>query len=178
MLMCLWYYPICILSCSTLYMIHMLTQRGKLFITLLMCGVSKLSLRSPGEPFIQGSAKASLIHNPTTFKCYMAFYDMPKSCHMSHYMAVYYPLIIPRPTEGGMGVYWIHPKVCPSVRPPVCRQDFRNFLKNTIGSIHFIPGIYPYGVSLLTPIHFRVPNLIFGPLVATYMAENGVSGTF
>ena len=33
--------------------------------------------------------------------------------------------------------------------------------KKTIGSIHFIPGIYPYGMSLFTPIHFRVPSLIF-----------------
>ena len=51
------------------------------------------------------------------------------------------------------------------------------FLK-TIGSIYFIPGIYPYGVSLLTPIHFRVPSLIFGPLVAKYLAENVVSRIF
>ena len=122
-----------------------------------------------------------------------------------------------------MGVYWIHPDVCPSV----CRQGFRNFLKKqlaqfisymeftlmewvswhlfifvflasflasrgqisgrkwgfrhflkkTISPIHFIPVIYPYGVSLLTPIHFRVSSLIFGPLVANYLAENGVSGT-
>ena len=35
-----------------------------------------------------------------------------------------------------------------------------------------------YGVSLLTPIHFRVPSLIFGPLVAKYLVENGVSRTF
>ena len=126
-------------------------------------------------------------------------------------------LLDPRSTEGGMGVYWIHPDVCPSDCPSVClsvcRQGFLNFLKKllaqfisylpfiltvwvswplyifvflasfsdlwwkwgfwnflkkTIGSIHFIPGIYPYGVSLLTPIHFRVPSLIFGPLVAKY----------
>ena len=81
-----------------------------------------------------------------------------------------------------MGVYWIHPNVCPSVcpsvRPSVWRQGFRNFLKKTIGSIHSIPGIYSYGVSLLTPIHFRVPSLIFGPSVAKYLAENSVSGTF
>ena len=65
-----------------------------------------------------------------------------------------------------------------SVRPSVSGT----FWKITIGSIHFIPGIYPYGVSLLTPIHFCVPTLIFGPLVARYLAkylaENGVSGTF
>ena len=58
------------------------------------------------------------------------------------------------------------------------KWGFRNFLKETIGSIHFIPGIYPHGVSFLTPIHFRVPSLIFGLLVAKYLAENGVSGTF
>ena len=52
------------------------------------------------------------------------------------------------------------------------------FWKKITGSIHFIPGIYPYGVSVLTPILFRVPSLIFGPLVAKYLAENGVSGTF
>ena len=51
-------------------------------------------------------------------------------------------------------------------------------LKKKIGSIHSIPGIYPYRVSFLTPIHFRVPSLIFGPLVAKYLAENGISGTF
>ena len=53
---------------------------------------------------------------------------------------------------------------CLFVRPFVCRQlDFWNFLKKktpTIGSIHFLPDIYPYGMSLLTPVHFRVPSLI------------------
>ena len=86
-------------------------------------------------------------------------------------------LLYPRSTEGGMGVYLIYPR-CLSVRPSVCRQGFRNFLKKTIGSIHFIPGIYPYGVSLLTPIHFCVPSLIVGSLGAKHLAENGVSGTF
>ena len=33
-------------------------------------------------------------------------------------------------------------------------------------------------MSFLTPIHFRVPSLIFGPLVAKYLDENGVSETF
>ena len=36
----------------------------------------------------------------------------------------------------------------------------------------------PLGCEFLAPIHFRVPSLIFGPLVAKYLAENGVSGTF
>ena len=30
-------------------------------------------------------------------------------------------------------------------------MGFPELFENTIGSIHFIPGIYPYGVSLLTP---------------------------
>ena len=32
--------------------------------------------------------------------------------------------------------------------------------KKTIGSIHFIPGSYHYGVSLLTPVHLHVPKSI------------------
>ena len=56
------------------------------------------------------------------------------------------------------------------------KMGFPDIFEKTIGSIHFIPGIYPYGVSLLTPIHSCLPSLIFGPLVAKYLAENGVSG--
>ena len=70
---------------------------------------------------------------------------------------------------------------CLSVRSsdrPSVEKVSGNLWKKTIGSIHLIPGIYPNRVSLLTPIHFRVPSLIFGPLVAKYLAENGVSGTF
>ena len=58
------------------------------------------------------------------------------------------------------------------------KMGFPEFFLKTIGSIHFIPGIYPYWVSFLTPIHFRVPSLILGPLVAKYLAENGISVTF
>ena len=47
-----------------------------------------------------------------------------------------------------------------------------------MGSIHFIPGIYPYRVSLLTPIHFRVPSLISALWWPNNWAENGFSGTF
>ena len=50
--------------------------------------------------------------------------------------------------------------------------------KTTIGSIYFIPGIYPYGVSLLTPIHFRVASLIFRPLEAKFLAEMGFPELF
>ena len=58
------------------------------------------------------------------------------------------------------------------------KMGFPELFEKTVGSIHFIPGIYPYGVSLLTPIHFSVPSLIFGPLVAKYLAKKGVSVTF
>ena len=57
-------------------------------------------------------------------------------------------------------------------------EMFPELFEKTIGSIHFIPGIYPYGVSLLTPINFSVPSLIVAPLVAKYLAENWVSVTF
>ena len=60
---------------------------------------------------------------------------------------------------------------CLSIRPSVCRQCFRNFLKKLLAQfISYTDGTYPYGVGLLTPMHFRVPNLIFGPLVAEYLA--------
>ena len=57
-------------------------------------------------------------------------------------------------------------------------MGFPDFFEKTIGSIHVIPGIYPYRVSFLTPINFHAPSLIFGPLVAKYLAKNGVFGTF
>ena len=58
------------------------------------------------------------------------------------------------------------------------KMGFLELLEKTIGSIRFIPGVYPYWVSLLTPIHFLVPSLILGPLVAEYLVENRVSRTF
>ena len=57
-------------------------------------------------------------------------------------------------------------------------MGFPEHFEKTIGSIILIPGIYPYGESLLNPIDLRVPGLFFDPLVAKYLAENGVSGTF
>ena len=46
------------------------------------------------------------------------------------------------------------------------KSGFPQLFAETVGSINFIPGIYTYGVSLWTPIDFRVRALIFGPLVA------------
>ena len=51
------------------------------------------------------------------------------------------------------------------------KMRFPELFEKTIGSIHFISGIYPYGVSLSTPVHLPVPNLIFGLLVAKYLAD-------
>ena len=45
----------------------------------------------------------------------------------------------------------------------------------TIGSIHFIPGICPYGVSLLTPIHFCARRINFIPPGYQIFGQNGVS---
>ena len=67
-----------------------------------------------------------------------------------------------------LALWW--PNIWPKMR-------FPQLFEKNIGPIHFIPGIYPYGVTLLTPIHFHVPSLIFGPLVAKYLTKNGVSRT-
>ena len=58
------------------------------------------------------------------------------------------------------------------------KSGFPKLFAKTVGSIHFIPGIYTYGVSLWTPIDFRVRALIFGPLVAKNWPKIGVSATF
>ena len=50
--------------------------------------------------------------------------------------------------------------------------------KKNGGQINIIPDIYPHGVSRLTPMNFGGPSLIFGPLVAEYLAENVVSVFF
>ena len=42
------------------------------------------------------------------------------------------------------------------------KMGFPERFEKIICPIEFIPGIYPYGVSLLTHIHFRVHSLIFG----------------
>ena len=58
------------------------------------------------------------------------------------------------------------------------KSGFPQLFAKTVGSIHFIPEIYTYGVSLWTPIDFRVRALIFGPLVAKNWPKIGVSATF
>ena len=78
-------------------------------------------------------------------------------------------------SEAGLRRNWLHLRWCSQFH---CRRPSVDKVSGPFGSIHFIPGIYPYGVSLLTPNNFCVPSLIFGPLVAKYLADNGVSGTF
>ena len=58
------------------------------------------------------------------------------------------------------------------------KSGFPQLFAQTVGSIHFIPGIYTYGVGLWNPIDFRVRALIFGPLVAKNWPKIGVSATF
>ena len=53
-----------------------------------------------------------------------------------------------------------------------------NFLKKLLAQFISYLTFILMGWVLLTPIHFGVPSLIFGPLVAKYLAENGISGIF
>ena len=92
-------------------------------------------------------------------------------CHIKPML----PYYTPAPSKVEWGYTWFTPmSVSPSVRPSVCRQGFRNFLKKLLAQFISYLAFCPYRVSLLTPIHFRVPSLIFGPLVAKYLAKNGV----
>ena len=57
------------------------------------------------------------------------------------------------------------------------KMGFPELKKKTIGSIHYIPGIYPYGVSS-RPLFIFVFLTSSWSSEAKYLAENGVSGTF
>ena len=73
-----------------------------------------------------------------------------------------WPLYILVFLDSYLALWW------PNIGP---KMGFLELFEKTIGSIDFIPGIYPYGMSLLTPIDFRVTSLIFSPSVAKYLAE-------
>ena len=77
--------------------------------------------------------------------------------------------------------------------PPKVEWGYTGFTQMSVRPVDKVSGTFwkklsaqfisylefnPYGVSHLIPIHFRVPSLIFDPLVVKYLAENGVSGTF
>ena len=114
-------------------------------------------------------------NSPKTSVCRQGFRNFLKKllAQFISYLAftlmgwVSWPLFICVFLASFLALWW------PNIWP---KMGFPALFEKTIGSIHFIPGIYPYGVNLLTPIHFRVPSLIFGPLVAKYLAKNGVSG--
>ena len=59
-------------------------------------------------------------------------------------------------------VWW--PNIWPKVGLPI-------LFKNKNCSNIVIPGIYPYAVRPLAPIHFHVPSINFGLLMAKYLAE-------
>ena len=89
----------------------------------------------------------------------------------------FYPSLYPRSNGDGMeSAEFTLASVCPTVRPSVCPSvdKVSGTLKKNIASIHFAL----YGVSLLTPIHFRVPVVNFGPLMVKHLVENGVFGVF
>ena len=81
--------------------------------------------------------------------------------------------------SGPLSIFVFVPSVLALWWPKIDRKSgFPQLFAKTVGSIHFIPGIYTYGVSLWTPIDFRVRALIFGPLVAKNWPKIGVSATF
>ena len=52
---------------------------------------------------------------------------------------LHYYLLYPRSTEGGIGVYWIHPDVCPSVCPSVDKVSgtfWKNYWLNSFHTRH------------------------------------------
>ena len=116
-----------------------------------------------GRPSVRSSVRPSVCRQgfPGTFKkkllaqfiSYLAFILMGW---------VSWPLFIYVFLASFSALWW------PNIWP---KMGFPELFEKTVGSIHFIPGIYPYGVSVLTPLHFRVPSLIFGPLVAKYLAK-------
>ena len=81
--------------------------------------------------------------------------------------------------SGPLSIFVFVPSFLALWWPKIDRKSgFPQLFGKTVGSIHFIPGIYTYGVSLWTPIDFRVHALIFGPLVAKNWPKIGVSATF
>ena len=62
---------------------------------------------------------------------------------------------------------WMHPV---SVRPSVCRQGFLELFKTIMAQFIWYLEF--------NPIHFHVPSINFCPLVAKYLAENGISWIF
>ena len=81
--------------------------------------------------------------------------------------------------SGPLSIFVFVPSFLALWWPKIDRKSgFPQLFAKTVGSIHFIPEIYIYGVSLWTPIDFRVRALIFGPLVAKNWPKIGVSTTF
>ena len=127
--------------------------------------LSKHLLPSGNEPPMLTSRQVdphaqSLAKNHSKLKILIEKIRLKMACMSLRPFCPYHSeLLYPRSTEGGMGVYWIHPDVCPSVRPSVDKVS-GTFWKNYC-SIHFIHGVYPYGVGLLTSIRFlcSLPHL-------------------
>ena len=81
--------------------------------------------------------------------------------------------------SGPLSIFVFVPSFLALWWPKIDRKSgFPQLFAKTVGSIHFIPGIYTYGVSLWTPIDFRVRAFIFGPPVAKNWSKIGVSATF
>ena len=88
-------------------------------------------------------------------------------------------ILYPRSTKGGREYTgFTLTSVCPSVdkvSATFCKkqQQKTNYLLNAFHTWYMY--LSSWG-NLWTPIHFHVPSINFGPLVAKYLAENEVSG--
>ena len=70
---------------------------------------------------------------------------------VSHKVYACLCLFYPRSTEGGMGVYWIHPDVCPSVCPsvrPSVNKVSGTFWKKLLAQLISYLAFTPMGESL------------------------------
>ena len=91
-------------------------------------------------------------------------------------------LLYPRSTEGGKGVYWIHPDVCPSVRPSVC-PSVRPSVCPAVGKVsatfrenYWLNSFHPWDLYLwgksLDPYRFSCSCPHFWPSGDQKLTEN------
>ena len=78
--------------------------------------------------------------------------------------SIFWPLSISMFPASLLAFWWSN--TC--IRP---KMGFPEIFEGTIYSVRLVPSICPDGVSHLTHIHFPVPSLNFGPLVAKYLVE-------
>ena len=82
--------------------------------------------------------------------------------------------LYPRSTEGGKGVYWIHPDVCPSVRPSV--RPSVGKVSATFRENYWLNSFHPWDLYLwgksLDPYRFSCSCPHFWPSGGQKLTEN------